>query len=184
MDLIREVMAELRRRHELEDNNDASQESIDLRDCAQKLVGRRIITTDINKANESRPVYPRTDMPFFNRPARVFYCRDPGPRSCLEIAREIKAQTSRFLTLPPEVRLLILEEALMQYQNGTSPVQFANSGIPLILTCKQLWVEGRSIAIRNYTFMDVDLPVGCCLHPLDYHGLREDEYPFRHRYLQ
>lgn len=57
--------------------------------------------------------------------------------------------SSRLLSLPAELRLQILEEAL---KPGIP------SAVPLIFACKQLFVEGRNIAMQNNTVHQSDLP--------------------------
>ncbi|KAF3482607.1 uncharacterized protein GIQ15_05366 [Arthroderma uncinatum] len=69
------------------------------------------------------------------------------------------------MALPTELLLQIIEEALnpsepyADYHAKEAPVPWVRySGIPLIFSCKRLYVLGRPIAVRYYTFDISQLP--------------------------
>ncbi len=142
MERIKDRMA---RHREIADNYAEEDERVSAIWSA-RLCGKRIVTDDLERAQESRTAASKIGVgDIVGRGARIF-CNSPkfiGPIT-------YQAQhSSRLFSLPTEIRLQILEEALVP----TGP-----SGLQLIFACKQLYVEGRNIALQNHVVHEYDLP--------------------------
>ena len=118
-----------------------------------RIVGKRITTTNTHKAISSSYNFADFDK---SATPRFFYCA-PVPTEF----DHIHTQSSRLLTLPAELRLQILEEALEDT---------AQSAASVIFVCKQLYAEGLLIALKSHTFKHTELPRLCRLHPFCWHN--------------
>ncbi|KAK2825740.1 hypothetical protein FQN49_007411 [Arthroderma sp. PD_2] len=125
-----------------------------------RLVGRRITALDPKKYE--------TEYSSFEQ---IFPCGPPRyPLDMTISPSATAAQTNgrskpSLMTLPTELLLQIIEEALSPSESyseycarGSSVSWFMFSGISLIFSCKRLYVLGRPIAIRHYTFDASQLP--------------------------
>lgn len=130
-----------------------------------QLCGKKIISNDPDRAEKSRVMISNL-VPFqFQRPPRIYFCR---PRNnSLGDYRVVGQPLSPLLTLPSEIRIRIIKEALRttheQYlaysERNTTASWIQSSGLSLVFVCKQLHVEGILIAIKNFTFKESDLPL-------------------------
>lgn len=125
---------------------------------SNRLCSKRIVTDDFARAEKSRIVASRTGMAGIKRPPRIFYSKPSDTPLNDKFANHL---TSRLMNLPTKIRLQIIMEALKPCRssstqgNGTT----ASSGLALIFTCKQLYVEAGAIAFRNNVVKESDLPL-------------------------
>lgn len=127
----------------------------------EKLVGKKMITEDRAASGPYNTARPSKQV-IMARP-RVFYstARSDFTASTSSLnPNSAPPNTHRcpFLKLPTEVRAQILEQAL-------TPTRLAGDGdrhwihsTSVILTCKQLYTEGRAIALQKNTFKRTELP--------------------------
>ncbi|KAF2430174.1 hypothetical protein EJ08DRAFT_254282 [Tothia fuscella] len=127
-----------------------------------KLCGRRIITHDAARANESRSGSSRTGtmgIVIKTLPVRIFFCDET---SQLQGNGSAAQPSSRFLTIPTEIRLQILEEALRPSHIDTAQNSYSNlspSAVSIIFTCRQLYEEARALAIRHTVVKEIGASV-------------------------
>ena len=148
-------------REQLEDKNgSAHADEESLARLSHQFCGRRIVTNDLNRAEESRIAISNLSPHQFQRPPRIYF-QGQSDKS-RDIYGFVGQPQSRLLTLPAELRIRIIEEALRtnEQYSVTNPADswIQSPGIPLVFTCKQLHVEGMPTAVKNFTVKESDLP--------------------------
>ena len=145
MDSMAAMKERMNRLRELIENYDCENDETLSAMWSERQYGKRIVTDDIAKAEESRITASITGMAAIKLPPRLFACKLPGP-----FILEFMAQpSSHLVNLHTEIRLQNLEEALKL---------MASSGLSVIFACKRLFVEGRTIAMRNNVVYESELP--------------------------
>lgn len=121
-----------------------------------RLIGKRIVTSDPDIA-----AYDgwKSDDYLASWEPRAYYCHPNGNGFDKHIKYE-NQDSSPFLRLPAEIRNIILEmvlppEMLSQKTDVDGMEQgdavWMNTSA-IIFTCKQLYVEGRTLAVEKHTF--------------------------------
>jgi hypothetical protein len=136
-----------------------------------KLSGKRITTNDLEKARRDYAAASRTGRARIHPPKRIYFYTPSVLPPSFEFDHRMQ-QNSSFMKLPTELRLQILQEALTpgsytehrEQKTNNTPSWIRGSAIAIIFTCKQLYLEGRPIALRNYTVMDSELPNYTIIH--------------------
>jgi hypothetical protein len=118
-----------------------------------KLYGKRLVTDDPELAATSKRKCAADRFWQSKENVRIFYCgsAQPPPWSTSQ------AQHSRLLALPTEIRCQILEELLGEHERVADFGKFAVK-IAILFTCKQLYAEGRPIAVAGQTFKSNEIP--------------------------
>ena len=150
----------------------------------EKLVGRKMITKDRAAAGPYNTALP-SDQVIMARP-RVFYSSALSDVTALSSSIDLtsaasNARGSPFLKLPTEIRAQILDDALMPIRLAGDDDRHWIHSTSVILTCKQLFVEGRAIALQKNTFERTELPSFLCLRQNGFSRIKEDHTSYRDR---
>lgn len=125
-------------------------------DWEERLLGRRLIT----------------ETPTFETTGVKVYHNEPNPSIPASILTNPSRTLSPLQKLPPEIRLQILAEIFenvepidwlsAHHHDGVTPAS-------VILTCRQLYREGRELASKACTFEYAELPASNQIFGHDYH---------------
>ncbi|KAI4170338.1 MAG: hypothetical protein LQ346_008875, partial [Caloplaca aetnensis] len=123
----------------------SAQVLLPISDWEERLLGRRLIT----------------ETATFETKGFKIYHNEPNPSTLTSIPTNPPATLSPLQKLPPEIRLQILAEVFKDvkptdwlsahYHDGATPAS-------VIFTCRQLYREGRELALKACTFEYAELP--------------------------
>ena len=159
---FKRLMEELR--ESIKNNPSTTQEDEEfLEKWSSQLCGRRVVTNDFSKSEESRIALLNRNPMNFDPARRLYFC-SPSETSLNDHGFVAQPQ-SPLLALPAEIRNQIIIEALetkeqyAAYRNSNCVMSWVKySGISVIFACKQLYTEGIPIAISNFTVKESDIP--------------------------
>ena len=119
-----------------------------IEEWAKRLLGKKMITEVKMESN--------TGCEISNVPG-CFQAREVNGSPLRDVPRS-DAHVSLLLGLPIEIPLCILEEALAPTEVAGDPYSRWIHNTSIIFTCKQLFVEARSIALEKNIFKRSELP--------------------------